>query len=1031
MKIPEFSVNHRVPTSMLAMILVVLGFLAFSRLGLDYFPDIEFPTVSVITSYTGAASEDIENTVTKPLEQIINSVSRVKKVTSIASEGMSLILIEFEWGTNLDFAAQDLRDQIGLNRIYLPQDASDPLVVKFNLGAFPILFGGITGDLPTVELKAKIEEELVHRLERIDGVASVQIYSTDVREILVDIDKSALVSRGISLDQIVLALRQENMNLPAGHIIEIHSDFLVRMLGEFTTFEDIRDTVVGSTQSGQPIYLRDVAEVKDSLKETRFLSRIQGKEGVIYTVNKRSGANTVITAEAVKKEMTRVLEILPQNIKFYPWLDQSDMIQMVIRRTRDNALIGGILAVFFILVFLRNWRPTATIALAIPLSVICTFIAIYAAGYTINLLTLGGLALGIGMLVDDAIVVIENIFRHMEGGAGPKESAKKGASEVGMAITASTLTTIAVFFPMMFSAGITGKMTRALALSISFSLMASLFVALTIVPMLASLLFKPGYNLNKKKTQRTPQFVKVRNFYRKILLLSLQRRWFILGGVLGILMLSLVVIPFLGTEFIPSMDRDMIILRLEMPVGTSLEETNRVVSLAENVIRSEPEVKTTSIQIGMQSEGNPMDLVGGFATTGTHEAVIWAGLVEQSKRKLRDVDVLENIRKKLPKIFLLKYEALDISQMMLGGSAAPIDIKIFGSDLDILKDAAARVVENIRDVEGLRDVTHTMAEAKPEFHIRIDREKASRMGLMVNQIAQAIRTASLGTVATRFREGNEEIDVRVRFEKRFRDSLDALKSIPIKTSMNEMIFLEQVASISEGEGPIRIVRENQVREVSVLANISDRSLGQISKDIKQKIAPIEQTLPNGYFIEFGGQYQEMQSAFKAMAGAFLLAALLVYMVMASQFESFRHPLVIMFTIPLSITGVVMALLITGRPINLPVLIGIVLLGGIAVNNGIVMVDYINRLRRGGVDKREAILQGCTIRLRPVLITALTTVVGMLPMAISTSSGAEIRAPLAITVLGGLLATTFLTLFVIPIIYSLFEKVAFSKQQTIE
>jgi len=1027
MKIPEFSVNHRVPTSMLAMILVVLGYLAFSKLGLDYFPDIEFPTVSVITNYTGAASKDIENTVTKPLEQIINSVSRVKKVTSIASEGMSLILVEFEWGTNLDFAAQDIRDQIGLNRIYLPQDASDPLVVKFNLGAFPILFGGITGDLPTVELKAQIEEELVHRLERIDGVASVQIYSTDIREILVDIDKSALVSRSISLEQIVLSLRQENMNLPAGHIIEIHSDFLVRMLGEFTTIEDIQSAVVGSTQAGQPIYLRDVAEVKDSLKETRFLSRIQGTQGVIYMINKRSGANTVITAEAVKKEMTRILEILPQNIKFYPWLDQSDMIQMVIRRTRDNALIGGILAVFFILVFLRNWRPTVTIALAIPLSVIITFIAIYAAGYTINLLTLGGLALGIGMLVDDAIVVIENIFRHMEDGAGPEESAKKGASEVGMAITASTLTTIAVFFPMMFSAGITGKMTRALALSISFSLMASLFVALTIVPMLASLLFKSGYNLYKRKTLRTPQFVKVRNFYRKILLLSLQRRWLILGGVLGILLLSMVVIPFLGTEFIPSMDRDMIILKLEMPVGTSLEETNRVVSLAENVIRSEPEVKTTSIQIGMQSEGNPIDLVGGFATTGTHEAIIWAGLIEQRKRKLRDVDVLENIRKKLPKISLLKYEALDISQMMLGGSTSPIDIKVFGSDLDRLKDAADRIVEHIQDVEGLRDVSHTLAEAKPEFHIRIDREKASRFGLMINQVAHAIQTASLGTVATRFREGNEEIDVRVRFEKRFRDSLDALRSIPIKTPMNEMIFLDQVASISEGEGPIQIVRENQVREVSVLANISGRSLGQVSKDIKQKITLIEQTLPSGYFIEFGGQYQEMQNAFKAMVGAFLLAALLVYMVMASQFESFRHPLVIMFTIPLGLTGVVMALLITGRPINLPVLIGIVLLGGIAVNNGIVMVDYINQLKRRGVDKREAILQGCTVRLRPVLITALTTVVGVLPMAVSPSSGAEIRAPLAITVLGGLLATTFLTLFVIPIIYSLFEKVSFRKQ----
>ena len=1011
---------------MLAMILVVLGFLAFSKLGLDYFPDIEFPTVSVITSYSGAASEDIENTVTKPLEQIINSVSRVKNVKSIASEGMSLILVEFEWGTNLDFAAQDVRDQIGLNRNFLPREASNPLVVKFNLGAFPILLGGLTGELPTVELKALIEEELVHRLERIDGVASVQVYSTDIREILVDIDKASLATHLISLEQIVSSLKMENMNLPAGHIIEIFSDYLVRMLGEFTAIQDIEETVIGSTRDGQPVYLKDVAVVRDTLKETRFLSRIQGKPGLICMINKRSKANTVTTAEAVKKEMAHVFEILPQDIMFYPWLDQSDMIQTVIRRTRDNALLGGLLAVLFILVFLRNWRPTATIALAIPLSIISTFIALFAAGYTINLLTLGGLALGVGMLVDDAIVVIENIFRHREEGAGPEESAKKGASEVGMAIAASTLTTIAVFFPMMFTAGITGKITRALSISISFSLLASLFVALTIVPMLTSLLLKSGYKKNGGKIKNKSQFAKARNFYRRILLLSLQRRWIILGSVLGILLLSLGVIPFLGTEFIPSMDRDMIILRLEMPVGTSLEETNRVVSLVENVMRGEPEVRTTSVQVGVQSEGNPMDLVGGFSTTGTHEAVIWAGLVRLNKRKLRDVEVLENIRKKLPQISALKYEAIDISQIMLGGAAAPIDIKVFGRDIDVLKEIADRAVDQIRDIEGLRDVTHSLAAAKPEFHIRIDREKASRMGLTVNQVAQAIQTASLGTVATRFREGNDEIDVRVRFEKRFRDSLEALRNIPIKTLLNEMIFLDQVASIQKGEGPIQIVRENQVREVSVLANITGRSLGQAAKDIKRRMIPLEESLPSGYFIEFGGQYLNMRNAFKAMSGAFLLAVLLVYMVMASQFESFRHPLVIMFTIPLGLTGVVLALLISARPINLPVLIGIVLLGGIAVNNGIVMVDYINQLIRRGVDKREAILQGCTTRLRPVLITALTTVVGLLPMAISVSSGSEIRAPLAITVLGGLMATTFLTLFVIPIIYSLFEKVSFEK-----
>ncbi|MFC2157095.1 efflux RND transporter permease subunit [Acidobacteriota bacterium] len=1024
MKIPEFSVNHRVPTTMLVLILVVLGALAFTRLGLDYFPDIEFPTVSVITNYRGAASEDIENTITKPLEQIISSVSRVKKITSMATEGLSIILVEFEWGTNLDFAAQDIRDQIGLNRIYFPDNASDPLVIKFNLGAFPILFGGITGSIPTVELKALIEEELAPRLERIDGVASVQIYSTDIREILVEIDKPSLEFRNISLDQITQALRTENLNLPAGYIVETHSDFLVRMLGEYKTLEDIQDTVVGSTSAGQPIYLRDVAEVKDTIKETRFRNRIQGKPGLIYMINKRSGVNTVITAEAVKKEMEQILKILPQDIKFYPWMDQSEMIKMVIRRTRDNALVGAILAVFFILVFLRNWRPTITIALAIPLSIITTFIAMYVAGYTINLLTLGGIALGIGMLVDDSIVVIENIFRHMEEGKDAKESAKKGAAEVGMAITASTLTSIAVFFPLMFTGGITGKLTRTLALSITFSLLASLFVALTIVPMLASRLFKHDSSRHKGKTKKIPQFIKVRTFYRKVLFHSLQGRWLTLGVVFGMLILSLVLIPYLGTEFIPSMDRDMLILRLQLPVGTSLDETDRVVSLVENVIRSEPEVKTISVQMGVQSEEYPMDIASVFSTTGTNEAIIWAGLVEQSQRKLRDVEVLENIRKKLPQLDALKFEALDISQMILGGFAAPIDIKVYGRDLDVLKGVADTVVGKIRDVEGLRDVTHTLAEGKPEFHIRIDREKAARLGLMIHQVADAIQTASLGTVATRFRQDNQEIDIRVRFKEKFRDTLQAIRSIPIKTPMNEMILLDQIASITEGEGPIRITRENQVREISILANISGRDLGRVSREIKQRIGSIEQKLSPGYFIEFGGQYHEMKKAFKAMAGAFLLAILMVYMVMASQFESLRHPFVIMFTIPLGFTGAVLALFVSGKPINLPVLIGLIMLGGISVNNGIVLVDYINQLKQKGLDKKEAILLGCTVRLRPVLITALTTIVGMLPMALSISSGSEMRAPMAITVIGGLTATTFLTLFVVPIIYSLFDRVNF-------
>jgi HAE1 family hydrophobic/amphiphilic exporter-1 len=1029
MKIPEFSVNRKVTTAMLAMILVVLGSLAFTRLGLDLFPDLEFPTVSVITIYSGASSEDIENTVTRPLEQVINSVNRVKKVNSITSEGFSVIMVEFEWGTNLDFAAQDIRDQIGLYESYLPDDVGDPLVMKFSFAMWPVLFGGITADRTTVELKEMIEDEVAPRLERIDGVASVQVFSTDVREILVDIDKGAIESRNLSLDQILVALRMENLNLPAGHVVERHADILVRTIGEFESIDDIKNTIVGATQKGQPIYMSDVAEVSDGLKETRYFSRIQKEKGVIYMVSKRSGANTVITTEAVKKELARIQETLPPDVQFFPFMDQSDMIKQVIRRTGNNALVGGILAIFFIFVFLRNWRPTVTIGLAIPLSIITTFIALYAAGYTLNLLTMGGLALGIGMLVDNAVVVIENIFRHIEEGEEKNEAAKKGASEVGMAITASTLTTIAVFFPMIFAQGVTGKLTRGLALAIAFSLFASLFVALTIVPLVASLLFKandkPGEKSYKKRTQ---QFVKTRDLYRRSLSKALQRRKLVLTGVLGLFLASFVLMPFLGTEFMPAMDRDMLILRVKMPVGTSLAETNRVVTMAEELLDAQPEVNVISAQVGSAAEEDPQDAASGFSNSGTHEGILWVGLIKQTERDLSDLEIMERVRGQLPKLKNVKFEALDMGTMMSGGSQFPVEVKIFGKDIDVLKDIADDMVDTIVDVEGLRDVTHSLSQGKPEYHIRINREKASRLGLMVSQLANTVQTASLGKVATRYREGNEEVDIRVRFDRRYRDTLEDIKDIPVVTPNNSTIRLDQVATITRGEGPIQITRENQARQITVSANIAGRDLGSVVRDIQSRIVGIEKGLPSGYFIEFGGQYADMQDAFVIMAGAFLLATLLVYMIMASQFESFKHPLIIMFTIPLALIGVVVALLITGKPVSLPILIGFVMLGGIAVNNGIVMVDYINQLKRRGVEKKEAILQASAIRLRPVLITALTTVLGMLPMAIDASQGSEMRAPMAITVIGGLIATTFLTLYVIPIIYSLFDRVSFKKQK---
>jgi HAE1 family hydrophobic/amphiphilic exporter-1 len=1031
MKLPEFSVKRKVTASMMAMILVVLGAISFTRLGLDFFPDLDFPTVSVITSYPGASSEDIENVLTRPLEQVVSSVNRVKKVTSQTSEGVSVISIEFEWGTNLDFAAQDVRDQIGLSEQYLPEEANDPIVVKFSFSQFPVIFYGITGDLPAIKLKTIIEDEVAPRLERIDGVASARVFSMDEREILVDVDKAALESRGLTLDQVMMALRSENLNLPAGNVVERYQDILVRTMGEFKDLDDIRRTVVGMTAAGEPVYVSDVAEVKDTLKEMRYVARIQQQNGVYLIITKRSGANTQIAGAAVKKEIAALKGTIPGNPVFHVAMDQSDMIEQVTTNTVRNAWVGGLLAIVLLFFFLRNWRPTFIIGLAIPLSIIATFIALYAAGYTLNMLTLGGLALGIGMLVDNAIVVIENVYRHLEEGEGADDASIRGASEVGMAITASTLTTIAVFFPMVFASGITGKMTQALGLSIAFSLIASLFVALTVVPLSTSLLFRSPKSLKSiAKAPEERQFAKAKALYRKWLDRALHHRRWVAGGTFLVFLVSLGIVPFLGMEFMPAQDRDMLMLKVRMPVGTAIEETNRVVSLVENIMAAMPEITMISAQVGSQVEQDASDAASSFSNAGTHEGLLWVGLVKRQKRAYSDTEILERIRHKLPNLRGVKFEALDMSQMLLGGAAAPVEIKLFGQDLPTLKRQADQIVQLISGVEGIRDLTHTLSVGKPEAQIHINRERAYRLGLSVYQVANTVQTATLGKVATRYREGSDEIDVRLRFKEKYRDSLEEVRSIPLRTAAGQTVYLEQVADITTGEGPIMINRENQARRVSVTANISGRDLGSVVRDVKSRLAGFEKALPPGYFLEYSGAYEQMQDAFLILAGAFALAVLLVYMVMASQFEHFVHPFVIMFTVPMGIVGVIVGLLVTGRTVNLAAMIGVILLAGIAVNNGIVMIDYINQLIKRGLDKREAVLQGATTRLRAVLLTALTTILGSLPMAFSRSSGSEFRAPLGVAIVFGLTATTFLTLFVIPVIYSVVNRIRFKEKKAV-
>ena len=1018
MKLADFSVNKPVTILMIALIIVVLGSLFFSRLGLDLLPEIKYPVVSVVTTYSGVTSEDIEELLTKPIEDAVSTVQNVKSIKSFSQEGLSAVMIEFNWGADIDFAAQDIRDKLDLIQDFLPSDADRPLVVKLDVGAMPVLGYGVTSEnLDTLELRRLLEDNIKDKLERLEGVASVQIMGGRQREILVSLDKSLLEFYDLTQSQVIQTLRGENINISGGHIVEGIQEFALRTVGEYKNLEEIRNTVL-CVRAGAPVYLKDVAKIIDACKEERSYSRTNKKDSVLLLINKQSGSNTKEVADRVIKELPELRKNLPSGINFTLVFDQSRIIKKATGSVAQSGVIGGLLAGLLIFLFLKNWRPTLAIITAIPLSLLATFIPLYIAGYTLNIMTLGGLALGIGMMVDSAVVVIENIYRHLEQGKKRKEAAKVGASEVGMAITASTLTTIAVFFPLTLGGGIAGQISRGLALTVSFALAASLFVALTIVPMIASKIFKKRTTEEYEKTSGSQRFKKIQDYYKKILIWALNHQKKTILITSGLLILSLCLIPFIGTEFMPLGDRPMLILQLKMPPGTSLEETNKVVGQIEDVILELEGVESAS-SFGGLTEGGKMDVGIGFGSAGVNEATIMIKLKDKKDRQLSSQEIQEIIRKNLPGIRGAEISFTDMGQEMLG-SGNPIEIKVFGKDLSQLKKVGGKIAEKISQIKGVRDVKNSLAEGKPEIAIRIDREKAAHLGLSVGQIGAAVKNSMQGVVATKLRQAGEEIDIRVRYSPKYRQSIEDIKRLTIFSSLGRPVLLGQVAKISKGQGPLKIDREDQSRVVLVTANAVDRDVGSIVKDIKKELT--NQPLPSGYFIEYGGSYKQMEDSFKTLSGAFILAVLLVYMIMASQFESLVYPFIVMFEIPLAFIGVGLALFITGQTLSLPSFMGIIMLAGIVVNNAIVLIDYVNQLRKKGMDMFRALIEGGATRLRPILITSLTTIFGMLPMALAQQEGSEMMRPMAIAVIGGLLVSTALTLIVIPVIYSVVEGV---------
>ncbi|MBN2541663.1 efflux RND transporter permease subunit [bacterium] len=1023
MNLPSFSVSKPVTITMMIGIIVVVGIIAYSQIGLELIPDLGYPIISVLTFYEGASPMEIEEFVTKLIEENISTVSRVKKVTSLSQEGVSAVMVEFEWGTNLDFAAQDIRDRISLFKDYLPEEISEPIVLKFDFSMMPINVYAVKGYEDTGKLRELINDVVKDRLERLDGVAQATVIGGKLRIIEIELDKAKIENLKLNPNTIIQAIRFNNLNMPAGYIVQRHTEYLVRSIGEYESLEEIGNTIIGATEKGIPIYLKNIAEIKDTHPDIRDRVRIQGEDCIFLMVSKESGANTVSVANKVSKEIENIKKVLPKEIVIENLFDQAEFINFVTKKTGSNAIMGAVLAILVILFFLKNLRPTFAIAVAIPLSIIATFIPIYFAGYTFNLITLVGLALGVGMLVDNSIVVIENIFRHLSiEGIDRYTAAKRGASEVGMAIAASTFTTISVFLPVIFFKGIISRLAKGLALTVSFSLLASLFVALTLVPMIASIIFKKrqyGY-------KRFTWFNKLQSAYTQSLKKVIKARWLVLSFTVVLLGVSIFLLFVVGGEFMPEFDASMMQGFIKLPPGTEISETDHIISQIEKKMLKHPAVLLAGINIGV-SEASQYDVAFGQASPGVSEGNFFVRLVDKKDRNISSSELTEYVRSSMPPIKGAKIIIQDMSGAMMGGEMeqAPIDIKIYGNDLNTLKEIGSIVVNNVKEIDGVADVELSLQEGKPEIQIKIDREKAAFYGLTVGEIASTIQTYTIGTNAGRFKDAKSEVDIKVRLSESDRNSFSDLANLPIYNRLGKTVPLNLVADLKYGEGPIKITRENQSRKVSVTMNVVGRDLRSTTRDVNKLVNKLKDqgVFPTGYSYEIGGEYKLMVDTFVTLFFAFLLALLLVYMVMASQFESFIHPFVIMFTIPLSIIGVSFMLFITGKTLCLPSGLGILVLAGIAVNNGIVLIDYINKLRKDGLNKLNAVIEAGRVRLRPILMTATTTILGMVPLALSRSEGSEFRSALAVSIIGGLITATFLTLYIIPIVYLLLEGLA--------
>jgi HAE1 family hydrophobic/amphiphilic exporter-1 len=1016
------AVRRRVTVIMAALAVTAFGVVGYQRLPLELFPDIAYPSITVQTDFPDTAPQEVENLITRPVEEAVGVLRGLQSVHSVSRPGVSEVTLEFAWDSDMDMLSMEVREK--LDRLILPEGAEDPIVLRFDPSLDPIMRLALSGSAGLNEMRRLADRKIKQDFETIKGVAAAQVKGGFEDEVQIEVDQERLATLGIPLDRIRQVVGVSNVNLPGGALRSEQSQFLIRTMNEFDTVDEIGELIIWQ-ESDRMVRLQDVAVVRMGVKEREEITRVGGEECVEVAMYKEGDANTVTVAKLIREKLAEWEDKLPPGTRLTVLFDQSHFIEQAIKEVRAAAVIGGILAIIVLFLFLRDPRSTIIIATSIPLSVIATFLLMYRLDISLNIMSLGGLTLGIGMLVDNSIVVLESIFRKKRLGMQHARAAVVGTAEVGPAVVASTLTTVAVFLPIVFVEGIAGQLFKDQAMTVTISLLASLLVAVTLIPMLSAVGARLGVlgstgdqdlaaatspidtgsdAAGSASTAFTLGWFS--RGYDRLLRGAIQRRAVTLVLGFGLFFASLAAIRLIGTELIPQLSEGEFYFEVNMPEGTSIFATDRVVQQMEQAAAAEDGIDHHYSTVGSRLVAGGMSL----NTKGEHLGQINVAMRDRAD----DVGELATIQSLRDQFSGIPDLDVKFGRPAYFSLKTPIEVVLYGDNLEMLRDYSLDLANRLTSVPGLVDVRSSLEAGNPELQVVFNRAKLAALGLDMGVLSETLRNRVQGVVPTRFKEEDRQIDVRIRNVEDNRSSRNDVRNLILPGPDGQPIRLSTVAEVHLDRGPAEIHRLQQQRAAVITANLKNRSLGGAVKDIEGAIAGTP--APTGITNELGGQNKEMQVSFASLRFALALAIFLVYLVMAATFESFLHPFIVLFTIPLALVGVVAGLLATGTTITVIVLIGTIMLVGIVVNNAIVLIDAINRLRRAGVDKREAVIRAGHIRLRPIMMTTLTTILALLPMAIAWGEGAELRSPLAITVASGLALSTLLTLVVIPAAY---------------